>query len=113
MGGDGEAGLGDLGVAKVIAPVVEVLHLDTTARLHLRHPFSSARTGIAQKGFVVGDLAMLTLATLLHPPQIRSTRRLPNATVFVLIVDFVGPLYQIGVHISQCPASLFFPLNGS
>src|SRR6266702_7131827 len=54
---------------------------------------------------------MLTLSTLLHPPEVGIAWRLSNATVFVLIVDLIGPFYQIGVQVPKRPDGQFFWVN--
>src|SRR5450759_502284 len=106
------ARLDDIGVPKVIVPIVEVLHFDPTAGLHLRCPFAGARTRIAENGVVVGNLAMLTLTTLFHPPEVGVAWWLSNATVLVLIVNLIRPLRQVRVEVPKRPDGQFFWVNG-
>lgn len=102
-----------LGIAKGIVPVVKMVHLDPAALLHDHRALGGGGAGGFQKAVVIGDPAVFSLASLLHPPQVGGLRGHANAAVLVLVVDLVGILSEVGVQIREHPECVVPGINGA
>ena len=106
-----DGGFDHLGIAKRIVPVVKMVHLDPVALLHNRRAFRGGGAGGFQKAVIVGDPAVLSLAPLLHSPQVSGLRGHADAAVLVLIVNLVGILSEVGVEIREHPEGMMPGVN--